>query len=100
MLPFPPRRKKVYVHYDEKADYSKIRDVADRRSHRLFEKNPDLKQVSRPASSSYGGGQWRADEERAPASRGKPQHVHHVFILAKGVQELKTVDVTAWDGYW
>jgi len=100
LLPFPATAQKVYVHYEEKADLSRIKTY-QWRSHRLFEKNPDLKQVySTGIQLVLEAGNTELMKKGLQPVEENPDVYVTFFILAKGVQELKTVDVTAWDGYW
>ncbi len=100
LLPCPATAQKVVVNSDEKADFSRIRTY-QWRSHRLFEKNPDLKEVySTGIQLVLEAGNTELMKKGLQPVEENPDVYVTFFILARGVQELKTVDVTAWDGYW
>ena len=100
LLPRPAAAQKVIVNHDRQADFSKIRSY-QWRSHRVFEKNPDLKQVfSTGIQLVLEAGNKELMKRGFQPVEENPDVYVTFFILAKGVQELKTIDVSAWDGYW
>lgn len=100
LLPRPAPAQKVIVQAEPGVDFSKIRTY-QWRSHRVLEKNPELKQIySTGIQLVLDAGNTELMKRGYQPVEESPDVYVTFFILAKGVQELKTVDVTAWDGYW
>ena len=100
LLPFPAMAQKIIVNFDHEADFSKIRTY-QWRTHRVFEKNPELKDVySTGIQLVMEEGNTQLMKRGFQPVEESPDVFVTFFILTKEVQQIKTTDISAWDGYY
>ena len=100
LTPGPAMAQKVEVQYDHQADFSKIRTY-QWRTHRVFEKQPELKeQYSTGIQLVLEAGNTEMMRRGLQPVESNPDIFVTFLILTKEMQEIKTTDISAWDGYY
>ena len=100
MLPRLAVAQKVVVQYDHGADFSKIRSY-QWRTHKVFEKQPELKDIySTGIQLVLEAGNGELMKRGFQPVDAEPDVFVTFFILTRDVQQIKTTDISAWDGYY
>jgi hypothetical protein len=96
----PAIAQKLEVQYDHEADFTRIRSY-QWRAHRVFEQNPELKDVySTGIQLVLEAGNAELMKRGLQPVESEPDIFVTFFILTKDVQRIKTTDITAWSGYY
>src|SRR4051795_6671430 len=95
LLSSPLIAQKVMIQYDHDADLAKIRSY-QWRTHRVFEQNPELKDVySTGIQLVLEAGNSELMKRGLQPVESDPDIFVTFFILTKDVQQIKTTDITA-----
>src|SRR3954453_4375588 len=100
LLSSPLIAQKVMIQYDHEADLTRIRSY-QWRAHRVFEQNPELKDVySTGIQVVLEAGNAQLMKRGLQPVESEPDIFVTFFILTKDVQQIKTTDISAWSGYY
>ena len=96
----PLMAQKIMIQYDHEADLAKIRSY-QWRTHRVFEQNPELKDVySTGIQLVLEAGNAELMKRGLQPVESEPDIFVTFFMLTKDVQQIKTTDITAWNSYY
>ena len=100
LLSSPLIAQKVMTQYDHEADLSTIRTY-QWREHRVFEQKPELKDIySTGIQLVMEAGNAELMKRGFQPVESNPDVFVTFFILTKDVQQIKTTDISAWNGYY